>query len=376
MPPKHKKQSPCGYCAVNTYGTASVLCSSCNFYHHQGCIPGFSDELYKNLVCAKEAVAGTSSAITWTCEKCVITTKKVESLITVLGRRIDDLEEGAEKTDEMVKVLTMEVGALKKKITIIEKNEKEMEKLRKKVSELEELKDKVSVENVHKRLTELEKLRENVKMVEEVNMNFKELEKLKENVGAMEDVKKRLTEVEDFEKNGKEGRATAMVFSELLERESRRGNLVIYGLTEPANEISDGRMRAAADQVKLQELVDFIGVKVSIKDEVKFCKRLGAKNEEKTRPLLVGLKKIQLKELILINARKLAKNDAWKNVYVNQDITRSQREGDVKTRQEADRKNREMDENESTNWLWKAVGRRGHLRLLKLRREEDTSVES
>ena len=364
MPPKHKKQCPCGYCQVNTYGTASVLCSSCNFYHHQGCIPGMSNELYKNLVCAKEAVAGTSSAITWTCEKCVITTKKVESLITVLGRRIDDLEEGAEKTDEMVKVLTMEVGALKKKITIIEKNEKEMEKLRKKVSELEELKDKVNVENVHKRLTELEKLRENVKMVEE------------ENMGAMEDVKKRLTEVEDSDKNGNEGWATAMVFTELLERESRRGNLVIYGLTEPAHEISDGRMRAAADQVKLQELVDFIGVKVSIKNEVKFCKRLGAKNEEKTRPLLVGLKKIQLKELILINARKLAKNDAWKNVYVNQDITRSQREGDVKTRQEADRKNREMDENESTNWLWKAVGRRGHLRLLKLRREEDTSVES
>ena len=287
----------------------------------------------------------------------------------LMKRRIDDLEERAEKTDEMVKVLTVEVGVLKKK-------EKEMEKLKKKISELEELKNNVKeVEDVNKRLTELEKLEEKVRVVEEVNMNLKELEKLKENVGAIEDVKKRLTEVEGLEKNGNESRATAMVFTELLERESRRGNLVIYGLTEPAHEIWDGRRRAAADQVKLQQLVDLIGVNVPIKDEIKFCKRLGVRNGDKTRPLLVGLHKVQLKELILINARKLAMDDSWKKVYVNQDITRSQREGDGKTRQEADRKNSEMEVNESTNWLWKAIGRRGHLRLVKLRREEeDTSV--
>ena len=285
----------------------------------------------------------------------------------LMQRRIDDLEERAEKTVEMVKVLTVEVGVLKKK-------EKEMEKLKKKISELEKFIDNVKeVEDVNKRLTELEKLEENVRVVEEVNMNLKELEKLKENVGAMEEVKKRLTEVEGLEKN--ENRATAMVFTELLERESRRGNLVIYGLTEPAPEIWDGRRRAAADQVKLQQLVDLIGVNVPIKDEIKFCKRLGVRNGDKTRPLLVGLHKVQVKELILINARKLAMDDSWKKVYVNQDITRSQREGDGKTRQEADRRNSEMEVNESNNWLWKAIGRRGHLRLVKLRREEeDTSV--
>ena len=65
--------------------------------------------------------------------------------------------------------------------------------------------------------------------------------------------------------NGNEDRATAMVFTELLERESRRGNLVIYGLTEPAYEISDGRMRAAADQVKLQELLTSLGLKFPLK---------------------------------------------------------------------------------------------------------------
>ena len=115
MPPKKIsliRKCPCGYCHESTSGSAAVQCSQCEFWHHISCVPGMSEEIYKHLVAAKEA----AMSIKWSCEKCEKTTKKMESLITVLGRRMDDLEERAEKTDEMVKVLTGEVGALKKKL--------------------------------------------------------------------------------------------------------------------------------------------------------------------------------------------------------------------------------------------------------------------
>ena len=63
--------------------------------------------------------------VTWSCEKCDKTAKKLESLIMVLGRRVDSLEERAEKSEEMAKANTEQVVILKEKIVNMEKNEKD-----------------------------------------------------------------------------------------------------------------------------------------------------------------------------------------------------------------------------------------------------------
>ena len=165
--------------------------------------------------------------------------------------------------------------------------------------------------------------------------------------------------------------AAAAVFSEMNERENRRDNIVVHELSEPADIVTDGAERATVDLEKFQELLDLIEVDVRVDQAVRFCKRLGEKKPEKPRPLLLGFKDPVAKERVLANTRKLAQaEEPWAAVSVVQDLTRLQREEDLKLRKEAEKKNGEMDDDEKKNWIWKVVGKRGQRRLVRGRQEE------
>ena len=102
--------------------------------------------------------------------------------------------------------------------------------------------------------------------------------------------------------------------------------------------------------------------------EVKF--RAGRKKEEpdaKPRPLIIKVKDSEKKERILQNARKLARKDDWRTVFVAPDMTMKQRMEDKK--QEEDRKKEAEERTRKANedgkkGKWFVVGRRGTRRIV------------
>jgi hypothetical protein len=169
--------------------------------------------------------------------------------------------------------------------------------------------------------------------------------------------------------------AEIAVFSEMRDRENRRNNIVVHGLTEPDAKIKDKTNRIAKDMEKIQDLFSKLEVTIEADDVVKYARRLGERpvGDAGPRPLLIGFKSLDSKQTILDNTRKLSeKEDVWSNVSVISDLTKRQREEEKKMRQEADRLNAERSKEDEKNWLWKVVGRRGERRLVKTKPVEET----
>ena len=146
---------------------------------------------------------------------------------------------------------------------------------------------------------------------------------------------------------------------------------MIHGFLEPQDTIENGAERMVADKANLQKVCDEIDCGVAVADEVKFCKRLGARGDT-TRPLLVGFKDTGSRSKILDNAHKLAeKGPTWQEISIVLDLTPMQRKEEDKLRVEVTTKNKELSEDEAKNWIWKVVGRRGERRMIKTAREEE-----
>ena len=147
---------------------------------------------------------------------------------------------------------------------------------------------------------------------------------------AVKELARRMDEIDTVE-NMKEGEKEAQLntmmawSSEQRERDNRKNHLVIHGLAEPADNISEGKDCAKADLNKLEELVEMIDAGIGV-GNIKFCKRLGAKRADRDRPLLLGLKDLSSKEKLLEKAPKLADMRApWQDINIVMDLTKMQR---------------------------------------------------
>ena len=119
------------------------------------------------------------------------------------------------------------------------------------------------------------------------------------------------------------------VQSEILERDSRKNNIVVFGVDESTN--PDGKSRKDNDVAKFKEICDEIDVGIN-PDEVVACVRLGqydSKNErQKSRPVKIILSSETKKREILSCARKLnsSQNSQLKKIRLKPDLTPCQRE--------------------------------------------------
>ena len=166
---------------------------------------------------------------------------------------------------------------------------------------------------------------------------------------------------------------TTSVYEELREREERRGVLLIHGLPEPDSALKGAEDRIAADITKLQSLLREIEVDDN-KDNIKFAARLGDRpkgNDSKPRPLRVGFKSVQLRADVFESSKKLNSSDGWEEVSIIPDLTKIQREGEKKLRDDAAKRNEERGEEEK-NFEWKVVGLRGERRLIKAKAAPQT----
>ena len=104
------------------------------------------------------------------------------------------------------------------------------------------------------------------------------------------------------------------IADELADRERRKNNLIIYNLPEKSDHELDKKLFA--------ELC-----KTIFSDEFAVSKifRLGKRNENKIRPLLVVLKNEMDKSFLLANSAKLRQHDSCKTVYFSPDRTKFER---------------------------------------------------
>lgn len=113
----------------------------------------------------------------------------------------------------------------------------------------------------------------------------------------------------------------AEVFKEIEERESRRNNIMIYGLSEAnMGTLSNNK---DCDVNKINELLSYFGhcdIKLSE------CRRVGKIVNGKTRPLKVVLPSQDIKRTILNQAKSLKNSDKFRRVFIHQDRTKMQQQ--------------------------------------------------
>ena len=96
------------------------------------------------------------------------------------------------------------------------------------------------------------------------------------------------------------------------DKEDRRKNLVIYGVSEtPGEEILD----------KASEILLEVGEKPSVKD----CCRIGRKNGDAPRPVKLCLSSSDIAQQVLRKARLLRMKEGYKSVYICPDRTVEER---------------------------------------------------
>lgn len=92
---------------------------------------------------------------------------------------------------------------------------------------------------------------------------------------------------------------------ELLEREARRNNLIIHGVTDDENERMEGT------EHKVVEIIKRTGVDIAADREIDDARRMGRYREGNTRPIQVKLTRGNKKAEILKQARNLKGTDIW-----------------------------------------------------------------
>ena len=156
------------------------------------------------------------------------------------------------------------------------------------------------------------------------------------------------------------------VRTEMVEREERSANLVIYGLEE-SNEEAPEKRKEEEDK-KARAVAEAVGVEMAEGVEMKF--RAGKKNNEagaKPRPMIVKVQDDETRERMLGNASRLARTADMKRVFISPDLTWEQREEARKVerslREEAEKKTEEA-KNEGREGKYLVVGQRGRRRIV------------
>jgi hypothetical protein len=205
-------------------------------------------------------------------------------------------------------------------------------------------------------------------------------EKMDENTNGLADAQEKIEsvekkvekvekKVEDMGKNTEDG-----MDEELRAREAIKRNLVLYGVKEPDQSITDGRERAEADKVECEKIFTAAGSKAR-KSDIRFCRRLGEKGEDR-RPILLGMKSETIKCEVLDQAKEL-QNTVYKGVGIGPDQTKRQRQAEIKLSEEANRKNREelSEQDKAKNLKWIVIGQRGQKRIVKAQERENNGGE-
>ena len=159
------------------------------------------------------------------------------------------------------------------------------------------------------------------------------------------------------------GRMEQTMDDELREREVRRLNLVIHGVPEVDDEIKGNRERSEKDKEQCERI--FITMRARTKKaNLRFCRRIGERGND-PRPIVIGLFSEEEKRHLLDTA-KVLRFTQYEHITFVPDLTKGQRKGEQRLRDEAQRRNNQLTrEDLEKNLKWIIVGLRGEKRLIK-----------
>ncbi len=194
------------------------------------------------------------------------------------------------------------------------------------------------------------------KKVEENRKGLEETTQLaKETAGEVQALKQRMDSMVD--------RMEVAMDFELREREVRRLNVVIHGLEEVGPGVTGNRERMEEDKRRCEVLFKALGSRTNA-NSMRFCRRIGEKGPT-PRPVVVGLCQEGEKNFLLSKARNLL-NTNFREVTIVPDLTKRQRAGETKLKEEAEKRNQQLTrQDQDNNMKWLVVGRRGEKRLIK-----------
>jgi len=193
-----------------------------------------------------------------------------------------------------------------------------------------------------------------------------ENEKLKKTVADLEtnleNIEKKNKDKDDAETTKSSDNVKGLL-QELSEQEARKGNIVCQNIPESTSNFSETRMQYDVDQVHgVGEVLD-----INTYDCIKTTKRLGKREGEGPRPLLVIFKKENVKNMFLSRSRNLLDmNDPWCHFNIYPDLTANQRNHDREVKFEIEKLNEERTEEECLNFFYRSVGRKGLKKPIKV----------
>ena len=107
------------------------------------------------------------------------------------------------------------------------------------------------------------------------------------------------------------------VVNELHSRERRKCNVVVHNLPEPTD--------PQENQNDVNTFLEICQSVLNVEVELVKCYRLGKKQNSRPRSLLIQLKDELSRNLVLSNAPNLRFNETCKHIYIQQDLTPTER---------------------------------------------------
>ena len=200
-------------------------------------------------------------------------------------------------------------------VSVLEDNQK---KLQKRVSDLEiEVKKKLSKEDI---------------------------KGLEDRVEQLEKGGNTKNEAKDTEGTSRKEPTTSEVVKEIKDQESRKCNIILHNVQEKQSDNEDERNKHDREQLKELGKVCKQTIK---KEDVVMMRRLGKRNPNKPRPILVEFRDEEKKSGLMSNLVNLSKApDALRKISVQHDLTKKQRDEEKLLREEAKKMEAEDDSGE------------------------------
>ena len=147
---------------------------------------------------------------------------------------------------------------------------------------------------------------------------------------------------------------------QIQSKKDRENSIIVFNVVE--SEASDSGTRKEFDLSEIIKIASVCGIKL-VRHEVTKLFRLGKKDQNKRRPLLVSFSSLEIKRNLMKNLSKL--RDQSVNVTVDHDMTPEERRLNQKLYMEAKRLE---EENPSGEWIYWVRAPPGGRRKVKLRK--------
>ena len=156
------------------------------------------------------------------------------------------------------------------------------------------------------------------------------------------------------------------IFTELRERKEKESNILFHGVPELDDQNASGLDKKKYDIEWICDTAKEMNVRIK-EDDIKFCRRLGEKQSDKVRPILVGLRSVQRKMECIKNGKMLndcSEESDFYGIYIVPDLTKQQREEEADMAREVLRLNSELEPDMALNSEWRLVGMKGEKRMV------------